>query len=487
VGTALAQRTSVDRPQAVGSYDEDLIRQPPVLPVRIRPVQALVTAAVLVSAMTVVSIDPASAVPGEQRWVKRYDRNGLSDYGKDVAASPDGSTVFVTGASLSTPGNDDIATIAYAASDGTKKWARRYDGPGSAFDWGAAITVSPDGSTVFVTGTSIDDFITVAYAASNGKRLWVRRYTRAADTVDAAAAVLVSPDSQTVFVTGQSYSSSSTAYVTIAYAVADGTRAWRTVSDGNAQGNAMALSPDGTRVFVTGAIETTGNMDYETIALDASTGATVWEKTFNGEANGDDAGIDVGVGPSGSKVYVTGRSDGPTTRGNFATIAYGAADGSQRWVRRFHTPAEVYSIMALAVAPNGSRIVVTGWGERGGHDQFATVAYGASGAKAWADRYDGPVDNESVAFDVDISPDSRQAIVTGRSWSAKGRSNFATISYGVTHGPRLWVSRYDGPDSISDSASAVAISPTGSRAFVVGDSDSIDRHTDYATVAYSLR
>jgi hypothetical protein len=92
-----------------------------------------------------------------------------------------------------------------------------------------------------------------------------------------------------------------------------------------------------------------------------------------------------------------------------------------------------------------------------------------------------------VAVDIQISPDSRQAVVTGESSGANGLANFATISYGVTHGPRLWVRRYNGPDGISDSASAVAVSPTGSAAFVVGDSDSIERHTDYATVAYRLR
>jgi hypothetical protein len=158
-------------------------------------------------------------------------------------------------------------------------------------------------------------------------------------------------------------------------------------------------------------------------------------------------------------VFVTGRSDGPTTHGNYATIAYGAADGTERWVRRPHAPAGVYSIRVLAVAPNDSRIVVAGRRERHGHDRFTTVAYGASGATACADRYDGPVDKERLGTDVAISPDSSQAIVTGRSWAAKGRYNFATIAYGLTHGRRLWVRRYDGPDGIFDSASAVAISP----------------------------
>jgi hypothetical protein len=446
--------------------------------------------AALAAAIVGAPIGVASAAPGQQRWVQRFDRIAGTDFATDAAVSPDGATVFVTGGSLSTSENHDFATFAYAASDGRQKWQARY-GSVDTFDVASALAVSPDGSKVFVTGTSnsfetSDDFVTVAYAASTGAQLWVRRYTRASDTVDRAAAVLVSPDSKTVFVTGQSHSSSSAAYVTFAYAAVGGKRLWRTVSDGSAQANAMALSPDGSRVFIAGGTDT-GTMDFVTTALNASTGATVWSKTFNGEASGDDAGVAIGVGPSGSKVFVTGRSDEATSGGDFATIAYGSADGSERWVARFHAPGEIYTNMALDVAPNGSRIVVTGSGVRGGHEQYATVAYGASGAQAWADRYDGPVHKNSYSTDVEISPDSSQAIVTGASWSASHGYDFATVAYGLTHGPRRWVRRYDGPDGLTDAASAVAVGPSGSRAFVTGDSDSVDRLTDYLTVAYSLR
>jgi TolB-like protein len=465
------------------------LRRTPQL--RSRSVRSLAVVAVVASAIVAASSGVASASPGRQLWVERYDRIAGTDFATDAAVSPDGSTVFVTGGSLTTSENHDIATFAYAASTGTKEWEARY-GDVDTFDVASAIAVSPDGSKVFVTGTSNsfetnDDFVTVAYAAATGRQLWVRRYTRASDTVDRAATVLVSPDSKTVFVTGQSHSSSSAVYVTFAYAAAGGTRLWRTVSDGSTQADAMALSPGGSRVFITGGIGTASSLDLETIALDASTGATVWNETFNGEANGDDTGTAIGVGPSGSKVFVTGRSDEATSGGDFATIAYGAADGSERWVARFHAPGEIYSAMGLAVAPNGSRIVVTGSGMRGGHEQYVTVAYGASGAQAWADRYDGPVHKNSYSTDVEISPDSSHALVTGASWSATHGYNFATISYGVTHGPTQWIRRYDGPDGLTDKASAVAIGPKGSRAFVVGDSDSVDRLTDYLTVAYDLR
>ena len=145
----------------------------------VRSLRGLAAVVVIASSLVVASTDSASANPGQRRWVQRYDYGG-TDFVTDSAVSPDGSTVFVTGASFTTSENHDIATIAYTASDGTPRWERRYAGPDLDWDIGSAIAVSPDGSTVFVTGTSWsfasgDDYVTVAYAASDGKlmtRTW---------------------------------------------------------------------------------------------------------------------------------------------------------------------------------------------------------------------------------------------------------------------------------------------------------------------------
>ena len=65
-----------------------------------------------------------------------------------VAVSPDGSKIFVAGASgpsTSTFGT----TAAYNAATGAKLWSQTSTNPGGY----NAIAVSPDGSRVFVTGT----------------------------------------------------------------------------------------------------------------------------------------------------------------------------------------------------------------------------------------------------------------------------------------------------------------------------------------------
>src|SRR6185437_1218188 len=127
----------------------------------------------------------SSCIPsGEQRWVARYlrpDGNGSPPTG--IAVSPDSSTVFVTGSDrVTTTSASDYTTIAYNGTTGAQRWVARYNGPGKQDDGAEDIAVSPDGTQVFVTGrsdggsTTRADFATIAYSATNGSQLWVARY-----------------------------------------------------------------------------------------------------------------------------------------------------------------------------------------------------------------------------------------------------------------------------------------------------------------------
>src|SRR3954467_7625436 len=71
------------------------------------------------------------------------------------AVSPDGTSVYVTGFSNGGPrrrGSRDFVTLAYRTSTGALRWAHRYNGPGDWNDNAKAITVSADASRLFVTG-----------------------------------------------------------------------------------------------------------------------------------------------------------------------------------------------------------------------------------------------------------------------------------------------------------------------------------------------
>ena len=144
---------------------------------------------------------------------------------------------------------------------------QRYSGPGANPDDPRAVGVSPDGSKVFVTGQSntsaSSDYATVAYDAATGTQLWAKRYNGPANFFDGANALGVSPDGSTVFVTGQSDGSVGFEYATIAYDAATGTQQWVSRFKGPTGlgnvANALGVSPDGSRVFVTGGSVGTGN------------------------------------------------------------------------------------------------------------------------------------------------------------------------------------------------------------------------------------
>src|SRR5438093_313026 len=89
------------------------------------------TGLVLVGSLLVAFGSPAGAVPlVGQIGVATYDGPASAyDQAVDIAVSPDGSKIYVTGQSAGTTTNDDYATVAYNGSTGNQIWVARYDGP----------------------------------------------------------------------------------------------------------------------------------------------------------------------------------------------------------------------------------------------------------------------------------------------------------------------------------------------------------------------
>jgi DNA-binding beta-propeller fold protein YncE len=141
-------------------------------------------------------------------WVARYKSLGkvIGNTAFSLAVSPDGKRVYVTGKSeASRRFYLDYATVAYDAASGAGLWVARYNGPGNGLDAARSLAVSPDGTRVYVAGTSFGsslDYATLAYDAASGKRLWLARYD--GNGWDAARSLAVSPDGARVYVTGRS-------------------------------------------------------------------------------------------------------------------------------------------------------------------------------------------------------------------------------------------------------------------------------------------
>ena len=436
-------------------------------------------------------------------WVNRYDGPGEGhDFATAVVVSPDGSRVFVTGASAGTKSGADYATLGYDTVTGSLLWTSRYNGPGNGDDQAKSLVVSPDGSKVFVTGWSVgsgtgDDYTTVAYDAATGHELWIRRYNGAGNSTDQAFAVSVSPDGSKVFVTGGSQDASTVSAATFAYDATTGHSVWvsrfHAGSNGRATAYAITMSSDGSKVFVVGqAARGTMAPDYATVAYDAATGSQRWARLYNGTGNANDRALAVTPSPDGSKVLVTGFSPGQGSGYDYATLAYDTTTGEAVWVRRYNGPGNGSDqAVSLAMSPDGSKVFVTGTGVRVGTGQaYATLAYDVStGQRLWVRRYQGPGNGADIAASVAVSPDGSKVFVTGASagvWpTPPGYYDYATVAYDAT-GATLWVRRYNGPGNSHDVATSVAVSPDGSRVFVTGHSWGYGApgNYDYATVAY---
>jgi len=450
------------------------------------------------------------AVRGARLWVSRYNGSGRGGVAVAVAVSPAGGTVFVTGLMSGVTSGFDYATVAYSAATGAQLWVSDYNGPGNGDDEPAALAVSPDGGTVFVTGYSTGadsqtDYATVAYNAATGAQLWASRYHGPGEPPfghlgDEAFSLAVSPDGGTVFVTGPSVGATSGLdYATVAYNAATGAQRWVSRYNGPADGNdlarSVAVSPDGATVYVTGSSPVSASSvrnAVATVAYNAATGARRWVRRYAGSAFGA-GGFAVAAGPAGRQVYVTGYARGPSAKSsrNFATIAYNAATGAQRWVSRYNGPARLDDIaLSLAVAPDGGTVYVTGPSQATKHStDYATVAYSAAtGAQRWARRYRGPTGLGGTPYSVAAGPGGRTVYVTGSANTGPPGgpttgSDYATIAYTAATGARIWARQYNAPGN-NGAAFSVAVSPGGRTVFVTGYSVGAGPESDYATVAY---
>jgi hypothetical protein len=383
------------------------------------------------------------AATGAELWNATYAGFGHGGTAFGIALSPDGSRLFVTGTlGVSSSDFGDYGTVAYDAATGTHLWDETLD-QGNA-DSACCISVGPDGAEVFVTGsagTPMGDqgYVTLAYDAATGSTLWNSSYQGVAEEYGQAADMGISPDGSLVYVTG-TIGGFIDDVGTVAYDTSTGAQVWaaeysaRPISREHTYG--LAVSPDGSSVFVVACSGSPVGVpcfqpDYATLAYDATTGAQLWVTTFDDRSHGADFPQDIAVSPDSSSVYVTGYGPGPTATSIY-TLAYNAADGTQRWRHLYRAP-EGRSAFAyvMAVSPDGARVFVGGFTCCSDfyYDDDLTVAMDAgTGRQLWARFYDGPGHGYDDVNAIGVAPDSSAVYVTGDSADPVGDS-YATIAY----------------------------------------------------------
>jgi hypothetical protein len=418
---------------------------------------AAITAAALTTALTTV---PAAASGAQWAAVKSIANHQAAGWA--TAVSPDGGTVFVTGSV--TNDSDDVGfgeTIAYDAATGASLWDAKLVLTKSYYETGLrSIAVSPDGSTVFVTGYSGNGIaangfyqVVVAYNAATGAELW----EKTGGLVGAAASpVTVSPDSSTVYVTNGSVG-------TAAYDATTGAQLWTNP----AGGDGSVLSTDGSTLYTTGS-----GASGVTQAISTSTGASLWQVTVGSYTGYGSPSLS----PDGSTLYVTGGvgtgkpgSDSET----FVTVAYAAATGTQVWTQTTASGNYGGGAMGVAETSTGSAVIASDWtenetGKGALYTGWVTDALDpATGAVLWTQTTRAKYPDTDFGSALALSPDGSTAYVLGYTNNDK-TTVYRVTGYGTGTGSPVWGATYDGRPS--NFAYAMALSPDGSQLFATGAS-----------------
>jgi PQQ-like domain len=356
---------------------------------------------------------------------------------KAIAVAPDGSRVFTTGGGfVDASGRWASLTIAYDASSGTKLWTRRGNGGG----WGEDVAPTPDGSMVLVTGAARgwepdnpfdSDPITIAYDASTGATVWKARFGRG----DAHGySLAMAPDGQTAYVAGDICCVGRNYYdgLLVAYRVATGERVWSRVIPGPLTNSYVSVgdqvvSPDSQVVFVAGtSTKASGRTADSTIAFHASTGVRAW-------ARDDVVSGNVELDPAGRHLYVAGDS----SKGDISITALRAGTGGSVWTKRYDGPAGLKdTLQDLAVGPEGSAACVGGATFTGVQFDwdYVTLCYRPDGTRLLARRFDGPASGFDRGAAIGLAPDGSAVFVSGVSQANASRFDLdvATIRYALT-------------------------------------------------------
>jgi PQQ-like domain len=374
----------------------------------------------------VIAVDAAT---GMQRWVSLYTGSVDLPYAilYALVVSPDGSAVFVTGTRSSFGGAQSaVATVGFASDTGTQLWAALVTELGSTTK---DVAISPDASRLYVTGKSTrqdpdgsshPQAFTVAYGAATGQQLWLAH--SAATTGDRVL------------------------------------------------GNKIVANPDGTRVYVAGGnVRSDGYVaDVLLFTYDAATGDLINE-THHPTVGVLPGGIV--VAPDGSRIFVE-EANIETGQNNALTLAYDPA-GNELWAVRFQgfcLPSPSINCSSrpwynepIAVSPDGSTIFVASLflyllNEEG----FATVAYdAATGVQKWAARYDMDVADTAVGPSVVVNPTGKEVYIAGFANTA----DTTTLAYDAATGNQNWVAVYG---AVSKLTNAIAVNPDGTQVFVAG-------------------
>lgn len=401
---------------------------------------------------------------------------------RSAALSPDGAQLYATGSS-----DHALAVFSRDQLTGRLTFVYKYDDFMSSNAYGLlgahTVTLDPGGTHLYVTG-SLDDAITVfSRNSSTGLLSWVQKIQDGVGGVDGlngAGAITVSPDGSYVYVGGTDDSAvayfsrnSSSGALTFQHAYKDD-QAFPNpgpVDLGLSRVRDVVVSPEpGGPLYTTGASD--GALTI--FGREAASGALSLVEVRRDAAGGVD-GLDrvlaTALSPDGDQLYAVGAQDNAVAHFQ-RNAATGALTFSQVHRNGVNGVQGLEGAETITVSPDGRHVYITGGHFGLGHAVSLFARNETSGNLTFVEAYQNPIGGSGGLARVSglaVSPDGRSVYVVSSFDNAVALFNRNQLTGRLT-----LVERYqDGLDHIDGlgGARAVAVSPEGAHVYVVSSSD----------------
>ncbi len=325
---------------------------------------------------------------GNIKWTKNYNGPDNSiDAANDIDIDEEGN-VYVTGSSKGIGTGYDYATIKYDSS-GNQKWIARYNGPAFSSDEAQKIKLDKTGN-VYVTGNSLNsngnyDIATIKYN-NIGQLQWVKRFNGLSNGFDDVCG-LETDILGNVYIGGTSDSVGALYdYLVIKYS-SSGDEIWTKRYNGSGndgdRANAMAID-DSANIYLTGwSVGAGTQLDYATVKYN-SDGIFQWAARWDDPASSFEEANDIAVDKLGN-VFVTGYSPGAGTGDEYTTIKYNS-NGVQQWVSNYNGPANLSDVGMFITLDEYNEPYIIGQSLNENYE-MASIKYDSIGLQKWAYRY----------------------------------------------------------------------------------------------------
>jgi hypothetical protein len=364
---------------------------------------------------------------GNVIWKVRYNGSANGDDIPSAIKVDNSGNVYVTGKSQGT--NWDYATVKYDAN-GVQQWVQRFNNTnpgGNGDDAASDLALSPTGNAVYVTGyshnyilsTSNDNWVTIAYTSA-GVQQWIKGYSFGT-TADRVFKIIVS-SAGIIYVLGlKDYYPFVRSYDATGTAIHDFNGCGGTVNN-----VPIGILLDGSNnVYMLDHGTNVPNDQYIYLVKNNQNGFNVWCKLFNGYIP-----TDFKMDASGN-FYISGYT---ASTDHDMLVMKCDANGDTVWTKTFNGAASGDD-RAIAISLDNTsshHILVTGYqtNASGNKDIVVMKLNNTTGATMWQSQYDRGCTSDEEPFAMQMDG-YNNVYLTGYSYCNSSLEDFITAKYVV--------------------------------------------------------